>query len=81
MALVMNASSSELSTDIGQPLRSYTIFLIVLPTVAIILRFWFRWLTSSSHKERFWWDDWTALAAWVGNAATTDMADTHDYSL
>ncbi|KAI9724600.1 MAG: hypothetical protein M1828_003623 [Chrysothrix sp. TS-e1954] len=34
--------------------------MVVLATIAIILRFWSR---AISHGVRFWWDDWTALAA------------------
>ena len=35
---------------------------IVLSTVAIILRFWSRWLAL---KGRYSVDDWLALIAWV----------------
>jgi hypothetical protein len=50
-------------------LRSLLIAMTVLPTVVIIVRFWSRALlqdfTVSRMPTKFWWDDWTALAAAV----------------
>ncbi|KAI1662206.1 hypothetical protein F4813DRAFT_396903 [Daldinia decipiens] len=48
--------------DRGPGLRSFVIVMLILTVVAITLRFWSRSL-STSHKLRFWWDDWIALTA------------------
>lgn len=40
----------------------YSTFLF-LSTVAIIIRFWSR--TVGFGERKYWWDDWTALLAWV----------------
>ncbi|KAA6409751.1 MAG: hypothetical protein FRX48_06363 [Lasallia pustulata] len=56
------AASSE--ADSGQSLRGFDIAMIIIPTVAVALRFWSRVLSGHASKDRvFWWDDWTALMA------------------
>jgi hypothetical protein len=51
-------------------LRSLLIAMIALPTIIVAVRLWSRYLSSamsmSKALSRFWWDDWTALAAAVG---------------
>jgi hypothetical protein len=51
--------------DRGPGFRAYIIVLTVLSTIATGLRFWSRWLSAPTSRNlgRFWWDDWTALAA------------------
>ncbi|KAH9908582.1 hypothetical protein F4778DRAFT_352598 [Xylariomycetidae sp. FL2044] len=39
------------------------IAMTILPTLAIVFRFWSRVLASP--RKRFWWDDWLALCAWA----------------
>ena len=39
--------------------------MIILPIVAVALRFWLRSLGGSSKGGRFWWDDWIVLAGLV----------------
>ncbi|KAI9714015.1 MAG: hypothetical protein M1820_000745 [Bogoriella megaspora] len=57
--------------DTGPRLRAICIATIIIPTVAVILRFWSRALLPrdptpmSKVKSRFWWDDWTILAALI----------------
>lgn len=46
----------------GPMLYNLGIVMAILPTLAIILRFWARLITS---KMSVWWDDWLALLAWV----------------
>lgn len=46
-------------------LRAFQIVMIIIPTIAIILRFWSRYLAFSKKPPRFWWDDWVALMALV----------------
>ncbi|KAI1173841.1 hypothetical protein F4777DRAFT_556489 [Nemania sp. FL0916] len=38
------------------------ISMTILPTLAIVCRFWSRTITSAGRK--LWWDDWLALLAW-----------------
>ncbi|KAI0893972.1 hypothetical protein F4806DRAFT_126285 [Annulohypoxylon nitens] len=45
----------------GPMLYKLGIVMAILPTLAIILRFWARLITS---KMSVWWDDWLALLAW-----------------
>ncbi|KAL6716059.1 hypothetical protein ACLMJK_007021 [Lecanora helva] len=42
----------------GSSLRAFDIAMIVLPTVAVVLRFWSRALPRGVKGHRFWWDDW-----------------------
>lgn len=58
---------AENTPDRGGPLKGFFIFMVILPTVAILLRFWSRSISSGKHssKGRFWWDDWVALASLV----------------
>lgn len=58
----MDAAQAENRTN---GLRVFQIILIILPTIAIILRFWSRALAFRGKVRRFWWDDWTALLALV----------------
>ena len=46
----------------GPGLAALCIVMIVLSTLAVILRIWSR-LTSK--KQRFWWDDWCAIMSLV----------------
>lgn len=49
--------------------QAFLIFLTILVTVVIILRFYSRALgprhTSGQSVHRFWWDDWVALLSVV----------------
>jgi hypothetical protein len=39
---------------------------IILPTVAVVLRFWSRWVNRpKGNMPMFWWDDWLCLASLV----------------
>lgn len=57
----------NLDDDQRPALRGLMIAMLVLPTVAVVLRFWSRAMLPgfSSTPIRFWWDDWTALIAAV----------------
>lgn len=57
----MATSGDNLSRD---GLATTYVFLI-LGTLAVILRFWARWI---AHKAGFWWDDWLSLASLVSNS-------------
>ena len=58
-----NASQND---NRGPGFRGFVIFLVILNTTAISLRFWSRSITPTHRKgPRFWWDDWLALAAVV----------------
>ena len=61
--------SPNLNDDRGPELQALLIAMIVIPTVAVIIRFWSRALlpgfSLSKQTLRFWWDDWFALAAAV----------------
>lgn len=50
-------------------LRSLLIAMLILPSIVILIRFWSRSLLAdsdtSSIRAKYWWDDWTALAAAV----------------
>lgn len=46
-------------------LRAFQIAMIIIPTIAIVLRFWSRTLAFGKKPPRFWWDDWLALMALV----------------
>ena len=46
----------------GPGLQALLIVMIVLPTIAVVLRVWSR-LTLKG--QRFWWDDWFAIASLV----------------
>ncbi|KAF2186032.1 hypothetical protein K469DRAFT_515602, partial [Zopfia rhizophila CBS 207.26] len=51
--------------DVGPVIVRFGIAMIIIPVVAVALRFWSRALglgTKSSDGRRFWWDDWAALA-------------------
>ncbi|KAI0119690.1 hypothetical protein F4814DRAFT_412980 [Daldinia grandis] len=52
----------DLTETRGPLLYRLGITMAILPTLAIVLRFWSRIITSS--KKRIWWDDWLALLAW-----------------
>ncbi|QKX55356.1 uncharacterized protein TRUGW13939_02448 [Talaromyces rugulosus] len=59
----------DLSENRGPPMRTLLIAMIVLPTVAVLLRFWSRTLLPATGRlqsvGKFWWDDWSALVAAV----------------
>ncbi|TEY78488.1 hypothetical protein BOTCAL_0048g00140 [Botryotinia calthae] len=76
--------SSTENQDRGPPLRSFLIFLLIISTLSVVVRFWSRAIMpcqSSGGKKspRFWWDDWMALLCLSANsikpftAATTSM--------
>ena len=68
------AAPSE--ADSGQSLRGFDIAMIIIPTVAVALRFWSRALSGHASKDRvFWWDDWTALMALVRTRLRNDSSD------
>ena len=46
----------------GPGLVGLSVVMMVLPTIAVALRFWSR-LTLKG--QRFWWDDWFAIASLV----------------
>ncbi|KAK2616631.1 hypothetical protein QQS21_000454 [Conoideocrella luteorostrata] len=46
----------------GPQLLKLGIVMSILPTIAILLRFWARLLTAG--KRKLWWDDWLALCSW-----------------
>ncbi|PLB51343.1 hypothetical protein P170DRAFT_382755 [Aspergillus steynii IBT 23096] len=60
-----------LNGDQRSVLRALVIVMLVIPTVAVLLRFWSRAMLPgfSSTPVRFWWDDWTALIAAMLNVA------------
>ena len=49
----------------GPEVVAFSIVMIILPTIAVALRLWSR-LTPKS--QRFWWDDWFAIASLVCTA-------------
>lgn len=55
------------SPNLGPTIPPVCLAMIILSTVAIILRFWSRAVTGgkSAFRERYWWDDWLALIALV----------------
>lgn len=68
------AASSQ--ADSGHSLRGFDIAMIIIPTVAVTLRFWSRVLSGHASKGRvFWWDDWTALMALVRTQLLNDSGD------
>ncbi|KAI1354510.1 hypothetical protein F5Y01DRAFT_311706 [Xylaria sp. FL0043] len=62
-------SSSE---DRGPPFRAFVIALVVITTLATILRFWSRSLNTTRLKCRFWWDD--AFVAASAVAVLTELS-------
>jgi hypothetical protein len=38
---------------------------IIIPIIAVALRFWSRWINKKVNVPRFWWDDWLCLASLV----------------
>ncbi|KAI1282228.1 hypothetical protein F5Y07DRAFT_395028 [Xylaria sp. FL0933] len=62
-------SSSE---DRGPPFRAFVIVLVVITTLATILRFWSRSLNTTRLKCRFWWDD--ALVAASAVVVLTELS-------
>lgn len=53
----------------GPEVTAFCIVMIILPTIALALRIWSR-LTPKS--QRFWWDDWFAIASLVCSARYPD---------
>jgi hypothetical protein len=43
--------------------RGFQIAMIIIPTVAVMLRFYARYANASVKEPMFWWDDWAVLAA------------------
>lgn len=41
------------------------IAMMVLPTVAVVIRTWSRAISKSPRRSRFWWDDWLCIAILV----------------
>ncbi|KAL4994178.1 hypothetical protein BDV10DRAFT_197722 [Aspergillus recurvatus] len=65
--------------DRGPPVQIHFIIMMVLPAVAVALRFWSRAVMPPAGPGRraigrFWWDDWTALLAMVFNIAVCGLA-------
>ncbi|KAL6229407.1 hypothetical protein BDW75DRAFT_235227 [Aspergillus navahoensis] len=65
--------------DRGPPVRTHFIIMMVLPAVAVALRFWSRAVMPSAGPGRkttgcFWWDDWTALLATIFNIAVCSLS-------
>ncbi|KAL4772929.1 hypothetical protein BDW60DRAFT_222136 [Aspergillus nidulans var. acristatus] len=63
----------DLTEDRGAQMRELLIVMLILPVVAVILRFWSRALLPDAPGtrmvNRFWWDDWAALVATMINIA------------
>ena len=51
----------------GPGLVTLSIFMIILPTTAIVLRVWSRFISKG---QGFWWDDWLAFGSLVSAAAS-----------
>ncbi|KAI1383545.1 uncharacterized protein F4822DRAFT_420937 [Hypoxylon trugodes] len=51
--------------NIGPPFRSFVIVLVIITILSTIVRFWSRSIVKPNQRQpkRFWWDDWTFLAA------------------
>ena len=49
--------------DQGPRISATSYIMLVLATIAVILRFWGSYV---GRKAGFWWDDWASLAALVG---------------
>jgi hypothetical protein len=64
-----DASTVDLSEDRSGSLRAYTIGVTVLTFLAIGARFLGRLLIERGN--RFWWDDWAALASVVSSTSDT----------
>jgi hypothetical protein len=47
------------------------IIMIVITTLAVILRFWSRAVVSNLE---FWWDDWALLATMVSSISTISLS-------
>lgn len=61
--------TAYLKQDRGPGLRIMCIVMIILPTIATVLRFGSRALLPAKGRfPRFWWDDWIVLATLVSCA-------------
>ena len=58
-------ASSYLSR--GPGVAAFCILMIILSILAVILRIWSRY---TSRRQRFWWDDWFAIASLVSAMIT-----------
>jgi hypothetical protein len=58
-----DVSTMDLSEDRSGSVRAYTIGITILTLVAVSVRFMGRLLIERGN--RFWWDDWAALASVV----------------
>ncbi|KAI1332609.1 hypothetical protein F5Y16DRAFT_407312 [Xylariaceae sp. FL0255] len=71
----MTASASEMQVNLNESkqasLRTLLIAALVTPTIVVFFRVWSRALLpvspTSNIKSRFWWDDYTVLAAAIIN--------------
>lgn len=54
--------------DRGHRVKAANYALLVLGTLAVILRFCGRYI---AHKAGFWWDDWLSLVALVSLSSTS----------
>lgn len=55
--------------DRGSHIVAVSIVMTILPTMALTLRLWSRLI---SKNNRFWWDDWLAIASLVRTADHSD---------
>ena len=63
--------------DRGGALLAYTIVFMIIPAVAIGLRFWSRAISPSERGRRYWWDDWAALSSMVRGLRSAKFVSTH----
>ena len=78
LSLVVYRLRSKMATphdgDPGHSLRAFDISMIVIPTVAVGLRFWSRMIHKTQNRSRLGWDDWIilmALVCFTGSCART----------
>lgn len=64
-------STTKINPDQGPQLQVGVTIGLVVPSLVVILRFWSRVIqhavSNSRTSVRFWWDDWTVLAASLVN--------------
>lgn len=54
--------------DRGPAMKLFQIFMIIIPTIVILLRFWSTVLIRTRPDfPLFWWDDWLALLSLVSD--------------
>ena len=64
--------------DRGSHIVAVSIVMTILPTMALTLRVWSRLL---SKNNRFWWDDWLAIASLVSTAGPINERSFQAYRL